>query len=123
MQAKEINMIVGLIQVMWADNDLAEEERELLGGILAKLDCNTEEIYAVGELMKNPVNANDFLASIPSMEDRREIIQAMAIMAMADGVFADSELAVINKAATYLAIPAAEVSELIDKGCQLAQRQ
>ncbi|MBQ7569233.1 TerB family tellurite resistance protein [bacterium] len=112
-------MIVGLIQVMLADNEIAEGEREMLGGVLAKLGCNPEEVFAVGELIKNPVNANDFLNNLPDMQDRRDLIQAMAIMAMSDGEFADAELNVIHKIASHLDIPAAEVSELIDKGCAL----
>ncbi|MDO5297006.1 MAG: TerB family tellurite resistance protein [bacterium] len=123
MKAKELSLIVALIQVMWADNEIAEGEREMLGGVLAKLGCDPEEIFAVGELIKNPVNAQDFMANLPDMEDRREIIQAMAVMAMADGNFADAEMQVIHKAAAHLSIPASEVDELIEKGCQLVKKQ
>ena len=123
MQAKELGMIVALIQVMWADNEIAEGERAMLGGVLAKLGCDPEEVFAVGELIKNPVNAEDFMANLPDMNDRRELIQAMAMMAMADGDFADAEMQVIQKAASRLAIPAAEVDELIEKGCRLVKGQ
>ena len=123
MQAKELSMIVALIQVMWADNEIAEGERAMLGGVLAKLGCDPEEVFAVGELIKNPVNAQDFIANLPDMKDRRELIQAMAMMAMADGDVADEELQVIHKAASHLAIPASEVDELIEKGCRLVKQQ
>ena len=123
MQAKELSMIVALIQVMWADNEIAEGERAMLGGVLAKLGCDPEEIFAVGELIKNPVNAQDFIANLPDMKDRRELIQAMAMMAMADGDVADEELQVIHKAASHLDIPASEVDDLIEKGCRLVKQQ
>ena len=123
MQAKELSMIVALIQVMWADNEIAESEREMLGVVLAKLGCDPEEIFAVGELIKNPVDAQAFMANLPSMEDRRELVQAMAMMAMADGKFADAEMQVIQKAAAHLDIPAAEVNELVDQACELLTKK
>ena len=123
MRSKDINMIVGLIKVMWADNEIAEGERELLGGALAKLGCDPEEVFAVGEMIKDPTSVNIFAETLPSMEDRRELIQAMAVMAMADGDFAEVERSVIEKAAAHLQIPAAEVPELIEKACQLLAEQ
>ena len=63
------------------------------------------------------------MANLPSMEDRRELVQAMAMMAMADGKFADAEMQVIQKAAAHLDIPAAEVNELVDQACELLTKK
>ena len=124
MQAKERSMIVGLVQMMWADNEIVDSERELLGSILVQLGLNVEDVTAVGEMIKNPISTDDVLDNLPTMEDRREFIKIMAVMAMVDGCVATAENTLVGKLAAKLGIPNEEMPALMEESRQLlAQRE
>ncbi len=124
MQAKERSMIVGLVQMMWADNEIVDSERELLGSILVQLGCNVEDVTEVGEMIKNPTSTDDVLDNLPTMDDRREFIKIMAVMAMVDGCVATAENTLVGKLAAKLGIPNEEMPALMEESRQLlAQRE
>ena len=112
MQEKDIAVIKGLIQVMWADGELAEAEREMLGSILVNMGCSPEELQEIAGMLKEPPSVDTLLKDLPDKESRRDVIKIVYAMALADDDYADSEDAFIKKLAAKLKISPKELEEL-----------
>nr|MCR5662764.1 TerB family tellurite resistance protein [bacterium] len=89
MQEKDIAVIKGLIQVMWADGELAEAEREMLGSILVNMGCSAEELQEIAGMMKEPPSVDSLLKDLPDKESRRDVIKIVYAMALADDDYAE----------------------------------
>lgn len=112
MQEKDIAVIKGLIQVMWADGELAEAEREMLGSILVNMGCSPEELQEIAGMLKEPPSVDTLLKDLPDKESRRDVIKIVYAMALADDDYAESEDAFIKKLAAKLKITPKELEEL-----------
>lgn len=107
-------MMKGLVEVIWADGEVDDSEREMLGGILTQLGCSAEEIVEVGKMMMGArSNPEDFQAKLPDDDDsRREIMKVMLAMALADGRVDVGEVRFLNRMAYHLQIDDDELEDL-----------
>lgn len=107
-------MMKGLVEVIWADGEVDDREREMLGGILAQLGCSAEEIGEVGKMMMGVRSApEEFQEKLPDDEEsRREIMKVMLAMALADGRVDVGEVRFLNRMAYHLQIDDAELDDL-----------
>ncbi|MBI3925621.1 MAG: DUF533 domain-containing protein [Armatimonadetes bacterium] len=104
MDATERALLKGLVQVIWADGEVDQKEREMLGGILAQMGCSAEEIQEVAAMMMGERKEQVALTDLPDRESRREIMKVLLAMAMADDRIDVNEVRFLNKMANHLEI-------------------
>lgn len=123
MDQRERALLKGLVQVIWADGEVSEEEREMLGGILTELGSSTAEIEEVGRMMTAPPDIGNLREQIPDMESRQEIMKLLLAMSMADGRVDTSEIRFLNKVAEHLEIAHDTLDRLKEQTLQVMQEE
>lgn len=123
MDQRERALLKGLVQVIWADGEVSDEEREMLGGILSELGSSSAEIEEVGRMMTAPPDIGNLREQIPDMESRQEIMKLLLAMSMADGRVDTSEIRFLNKVAEHLEIPHATLDHLKEQTLQVMQEE
>ena len=97
MQEAEKALIQSLVHVIWADGEVNDDERRLLGGVLSQLDLDDVALGEVASMMSKPPDLSNLKAQVQDVEARREIMKVLLAMAMADGSVDISELRFLNK--------------------------
>lgn len=105
-------LLKGLVHLIWADGEVSDDERELLGGVLIVLGLSEEEIEKVGHMMTAPPALGDLKASVPDQNSRIEIMKVLIAAAFADGNVHKKELRFLDKMAIHLDITHAELEAL-----------
>lgn len=123
MEQRERALLKGLVQVIWADGEVSDEEREMLGGILSELGSSHEEIEEVGRMMTAPPDISNLRDQIPDMESRQEIMKLLLAMSMADGRVDTSEVRFLNKIADHLEIVPETLERLKEQTQQMMQEE
>lgn len=123
MDQRERALLKGLVQVIWADGEVSDEEREMLGGILSELGSSTAEIEEVGRMMTAPPDIGNLREQIPDMESRQEIMKLLLAMSMADGRVDTSEIRFLNKVAEHLEIANDMLDHLKEQTLQVMQEE
>ncbi len=122
MENRERALLKGLVQLIWADGEVSEEERLMLGGILSELGSSAAEIEEVGRMMVEPPSLEDLREKVPDEESRREIMKLLVAMAMADGRVETSEIRFLDRLAERLEIPSAELETLKEQTLRVMGR-
>lgn len=114
MDDTERALLKGLVQVIWADGEVDQKEREMLGGILSQMGSSSEEIREVAAMMMEGKGGSveGILEELPDMESRREIMKVFLAMAMADGRIDVNEVRFLNKMALHLEIGESDLEVL-----------
>lgn len=112
MDDTERALLKGLVHVIWADGEVNEAERRLLGGVLAQLGCSPSEIQEVAEMMTNPPSVDNLKEHVPDYEARQEIMKVLLAMALADGQVDMKELRFLNRMAMHLEISEGDLEAL-----------
>lgn len=123
MDQRERALLKGLVQVIWADGEVSDEEREMLGGILSELGSSTAEIEEVGRMMTAPPDIGNLREQIPDMESRHEIMKLLIAMSMADGRVDTSEIRFLNKVAEHLQISNEILDSLKEQTLEVMQEE
>ncbi len=119
MEQRERALLKGLVQLIWADGEVSEQERLMLGGILSELGVTTAEIEEVGRMMIAPPSLEDLRDQIPDTESRHEIMKLLVAMSMADGQVDTTELRFLDRLAAHLEIPPEVMEELKEQTVQV----
>ncbi len=119
MEPREQALLKGLVQLIWADGEVSEQERLMLGGILSELGVTTAEIQQVGRMMVAPPSLDDLRDQIPDMESRQEIMKLLVAMSMADGQVDTTELRFLDRLAEHLEISAEVMEKLKEQTLQV----
>lgn len=112
MQEAEKALLKSLVHVIWADGEVNEDERRLLGGVLNQLDLDDKALTEVASMMARPPDLANLRESVKDNESRREIMKVLLAMAMADGKVEISELRFLNKIARQLELSDQELENL-----------
>jgi uncharacterized membrane protein YebE (DUF533 family) len=112
MQEAEKALIKSLVHVIWADGEVNEDERRLLGGVLTQLDLDDKALTEVASMMAQPPDLTNLKESVKEVESRREIMKVLLAMAMADGKVEISELRFLNKIARQLELSDGDLEQL-----------
>ena len=112
MQEAEKALIKSLVHVIWADGEVSEDERRLLGGVLSQLDLDDKALGEVASMMAKPPDLTNLKESVKDVESRKEIMKVLLAMAMADGKVEISELRFLNKIARQLELSDADLETL-----------
>ena len=119
MEQRERALLKGLVQLIWADGEVSEQERLMLGGILSELGVTTAEIEEVGRMMVAPPSLEDLREQIPDTESRHEIMKLLVAMSMADGQVDTTELRFLDRLAAHLEIPPDVMEDLKEQTIQV----
>ncbi|GMU57094.1 MAG: hypothetical protein AMXMBFR33_62400 [Candidatus Xenobia bacterium] len=112
MDDNEKALVKTLVKAIWADGEMAAEEREMLGGILAQLGASPEEVMEVGAMLQKPPELDDLREQVPDYDARCDILKVVLAMSLADGRVNVSELRFLNKMAQTLEIKDADFAAL-----------
>ncbi len=105
-------LLKSLVHVIWADGEVNEDERRLLGGVLTQLGCGPDEIKEVAEMMTNPPAVDNIREMVPDYEARKEIMKVLLAMALADGQVDVKELRFLKRMANHLEISQGDLEAL-----------
>ncbi|NMA29043.1 MAG: TerB family tellurite resistance protein [Burkholderiales bacterium] len=119
MDDRERALLKGLVQMIWADGEVSEEERLMLGGILSELGVSAAEIEEVGRMMIDPPTLDDLREKVPDEESRREILKLLVAMSMADGRVDTTEIRFLDRLAEHLEISSEEMDALREEATQV----
>jgi len=118
MQEAEKALVKSLVHVIWADGEVTEDERRLMGGVLSQLDLDEKSLTEVASMMNQPPDLKNLKDSVQDPEARKEIMKVLLAMAMADGKVEISELRFLNKIARQLEIGDSELEVLKNETLQ-----
>lgn len=104
MQDAEKALVKSLVHVIWADGEVTDDERRLLGGVLSQLDLDEKALGEVAEMMSHPPDIKNLKESVQDPTARKEIMKVLLAMAMADGKVEISELRFLNRIARQMEI-------------------
>ena len=113
MNKTEEALIKGLVNLIWADGQVTDHERELLGSVLAGLGLDNKQIEEVGQMMISPPELGDLKESVPDHAARVEILKALVAMALSSGNVDASEIHFLDTMAEHLGIGATELEVLV----------
>ena len=106
-------LLKGLVHVIWADGEVTEDERELLGNVLVQLGSSQAQVREVAEMMVAPPDLGDLKAAVPDHGSRLELMKVLLVMAHADGNIDVTELHFLEKMARELDISPEEMESMI----------
>lgn len=112
MQEAEKALVKSLVHVIWADGEVSDDERRLLGGVLTQLDLDDKSLREVAGMMEQPPELTNLKEAVKDAEARKEIMKVLLAMSMADGKVDVSELRFLNKIARHLDLSDADLEAL-----------
>lgn len=108
---REREVLKSLVGVIWADGDVSDKERAILGNILLKLGYTEDEIIEVGKFMQDGASP-DLDGLFPRADSRRKLMKVLCNLSAADGATSLGELRYLNAMARQLQIEPEELAEI-----------
>lgn len=122
MHDENLAILKGLIPVAWADGTFADQEKEVIEGLLQAFDATDEEAAEVREWAKTPRTVEDIPISDLSFDDRRVLLQHAVFLSHADGDYSESEKKLIGEMVKKLRISEDEATPLLEIASERAKR-
>jgi uncharacterized membrane protein YebE (DUF533 family) len=98
-------IIKGLIQIVWADGNVDDREREILGKMLIELELTRADIQEVGQMMTEAPEMPDLEAVLAQgQEEKSDLMKVLLALAMSRGHLNPPELRYIQAVAHKLDI-------------------
>lgn len=113
MNAQEREILKTLIQIVWADGQVDDRERDILGKMLVELDLTPKDIAEVGHMMTEAPEAPklaEVLSKSPA--ERRDVMKIAMAMAMDNGHLNPPEMRYVQAIASKLEIDKDEVEKI-----------
>lgn len=100
--------------MIWADGEVDESERRILGEMLTHLGIADKDLAEVAEMLKSETTPDpeSLRAELEDPEDRLEMMRVLMAAALADGILQMAELKFLNKMADVLEITSEQLGEL-----------
>jgi tellurite resistance protein len=115
MNDEEFAIVRGLVPVAWADGSFAEQEKEMLDGLLAAYGASESQKAELHDYAKEKRTLDDIDLQTLSAGDRRVLLQCAVLLSFADGEQAASESKLLGELAIKLRIPADEAKLVIQE--------
>lgn len=111
MEATQKEIVKSLVQMAWADGEIAPEEKTFLTQVLLTLGCTKEEIDTLNpaEIDMSPPALESVLVD---RDSRRNTMRALLAMSFVDGTLSFSEFDYIQKIAKMLQLSDDDLEEL-----------
>jgi uncharacterized tellurite resistance protein B-like protein len=115
-------MLMSLVAVAWADEQLHARELEVIEALIAAFDLTDGEAEQVREYAKTPRSLDDVPLAELSFADRRVLVLHAVLLSYADGDPVASELRIIDQLVDRLRIPTDEATRLLTAAHARAER-
>jgi uncharacterized tellurite resistance protein B-like protein len=109
----QVAMLVSLVAVAWADEQLHARELEVIDALVSAFGLADDEAAQVREYAKTPRSLDDVPVPELSFGDRRVLVLHAVLLSYADGDPATPELRVIDELVERLRIPTEEAAPLL----------
>jgi tellurite resistance protein len=122
MHEENLAILKGLIPVAWADGTFADQEQEVIEGLLQAFEATPEEADEMRAWSKTPRTVDDIPISDLSFDDRRVLLQHAVFLSHADGDYSEPEKQLIDAMVKKLRIPEEEAKPLLELAAERAKR-
>lgn len=122
MHEENLAILKGLIPVAWADGTFADQEQEVIEGLLQAFEATPEEAEEMRAWAKTPRSVEDIPISDLSFDDRRVLLQHAVFLSHADGDYSAPEKKLIEEMVKKLRIPQDEAGPLLEVAAERAKR-
>lgn len=113
MQASYREVIKGLVQIVWADGDVDDRERVILGQMLTELGLSQKDLVEVGKMMQEAPELPDLSAIVKSSQaEKEDLMRVMLALAMSKGHLNPPELRYISAVAKQLEVSGEQLEAL-----------
>jgi uncharacterized membrane protein YebE (DUF533 family) len=116
-------VVKSLVAACWADGQVTDEERQMLGNILAHLGFDHQELLEVGQMMTEKPAPGDIGRQIPDYETRRELLRSVLAVTLADQGVDPLERRFLRKMAAELEVGEQELQELLRETREVLKAQ
>jgi DnaJ-domain-containing protein 1 len=113
MNASYRETIKGLIQIVWADGNVDDRERIILGQMLSELGLSAKDLTEVGKMMQEAPelpNLDEILKQ--PQADKDDLMRVLLALSMSRGTLNAPELRYIQSVAHRLGITEERLDEL-----------
>lgn len=113
MKTKQREIIKCLIQIVWADGNVDDREREILGQMLVDMELTREEVSEVAKIMMEAPDPPDLDAILEEgAESKRDFMKVLLALAMSKGTLNPPELRYVQAVANKLGLGSDELEKL-----------
>lgn len=113
MTAEDLAIVKGLVSVAWADGLFANEETEVIEGLLAAYGASPSEATEVRSFAKTPRSLEDIELTELSSAGRRVLLQHAVLLTFVDGVQHEKEKALLEDLITQLRLSRLEAERVV----------
>jgi tellurite resistance protein len=121
MHEQNMAILKGLVSVAWADGRVADEELQVIEGLLQAFDALPSEAVEVRKYAETERTLDDIALTDLSYDDRRVLLQHAVLLTFIDGEQHEKEKELIDKLCDKLRIPALEARGIIEAAEQRAR--
>lgn len=114
MHEQDMAILKSLVAVAWTDGRFASEEREHLEALISAFGATDAEATAVREYAATPRSLQDIPLTELSADDRRTLLNHAVVLTHIDGEQSPEEKALIGELGSFLRIPDAESSRIVE---------
>jgi tellurite resistance protein len=122
MHEQDRAILESLVSVAWADGTFDAKERELLEGLLEAFGASEDEAKEVREYAEQKRTLEDVPLTELSFEDRRALLQHAVLLSWVDGEQHETEKAFLEQLRHKLNIPEEEAAPLVEGATTRAKR-
>jgi tellurite resistance protein len=115
-------ILKGLVPVAWADGRFADEEKEILEGLIQAFGADAKEAEQLREWSGEHRSVDDVPVTDLSYDDRRVLLQHAVFLSYADGDFSEPEKKMIDALVKKLRISDDEAKQLVATASERAKR-
>jgi uncharacterized membrane protein YebE (DUF533 family) len=113
MNAEDLAIVKGLVSVAWADGLFANEETEVIDGLLAAYGATPSEAMEVRRYAETPRSLQDIELTELSSAGRRVLLQHAVLLTFVDGVQHEKEKALLEDLVTELRLSQLEAERVM----------
>ena len=121
MHEQNLAIVKGLVSVAWADGKLADEETQLIDGLLQAFNATPSEAHEIRRFAQQPRTLEDVPLTDLSAEDRRLLLHYAVLVTFVDREQSDSEREFLLKLVARLRLPLDEANRIMQAAEAQAQ--
>ncbi len=122
MHEQNMAILKGLVPVAWADGHFADQEKEVIEGLIQAFGASEQEAADLRAWAEKPRGVDDIPITELSADDRRVLLQHAVFLSYADGDYSAPEEKLIGSMVEKLRIPANEAKQLLETAAERAKR-
>ena len=113
MHVRDLAIVKGLVSVAWADDRIADEEREVIDALLAAYEATPSEAREVRQFAETKRTLDDIELSELGADDRRVLLQHAVLLTYIDGEQHQKETELLEDLIGTLRIPPMEAERIV----------